>query len=253
MDPYLERPSLWPSVHHRLITAMCDQIVAQLAPQYAADITPYVTFESIEITPRRRAVVPDISILREETHRYAEAAIAELPLTVAAEMPIETRYGRLEIRTTDGEELVTAIELLSPANKRPGEDGADAYEKKRREIFMSDVHLIEIDLLRAGRRPKLTKPLPDRPYFIFLSRAEQRPQLQAWPIALRAPLPVIPVPLRRPDPDITLDVAAALRQCYRSARYDRRIDYREPPPEPELSEDDLAWVDGHLRTTGLRS
>ena len=32
MDPYLEAPSLWPDVHHRLITALCDQIQPQLGP-----------------------------------------------------------------------------------------------------------------------------------------------------------------------------------------------------------------------------
>jgi hypothetical protein len=41
----------------------------------------------------------------------------------------------IEIRTVNNRELVTAIALLSPANKRPRLDGADAYEKKRQEIF----------------------------------------------------------------------------------------------------------------------
>jgi hypothetical protein len=28
MDPYLEQPGRWPDVHHRLITAVCDQLQA---------------------------------------------------------------------------------------------------------------------------------------------------------------------------------------------------------------------------------
>jgi hypothetical protein len=43
--------------------------------------------------------------------------------------------------------------LLSPANKRPDVDGADAYEKKRQELFMGFAHLLEIDLLRVGDGP----------------------------------------------------------------------------------------------------
>ena len=81
--------------------------------------------------------------------------------------------------------LVTAIELLSPANKRPGADGAEAYEKKRQELFASTAHLLELDLLRAGRRPQVARPLPEAPYFIFLSRMQRRPNIEIWPLSLR--------------------------------------------------------------------
>src|SRR3712207_6918114 len=52
-------------------------------------------------------------------------------------------------------------ELLSPVNKRPGAEGADAYDRKRREILRSEAHLLEVDLLRGGRRPALMTSLPD--------------------------------------------------------------------------------------------
>ena len=54
MDPYLEAPSLWPDVHHELITLFRDQLQAQLSPRYRAVITPYVLFESLEIALVRR-------------------------------------------------------------------------------------------------------------------------------------------------------------------------------------------------------
>ncbi len=56
--------------------------------------------------------------------------------------------------------VVMVIELLSPANKRTGVDAADAYECKRREIIRRSIHLIEIDLLRGGRRPSLATLWP---------------------------------------------------------------------------------------------
>jgi hypothetical protein len=253
MDPYLEAPSIWPDVHASLIAAIRDQIQAQLNPRYTAVITPYVAFESIEIAPVRMAV-PDIAILERDSPGASggAVAIAPPPLTGTAAMEVPTRYAHLEIRTVDDEALVTAIELLSPANKRPGQEGADAYERKRQEIFRSDAHLLEIDLLRGGRRPQLTTPLPNAPYFIFLSRAERRPYIAIWPLSLREPILPVPVPLRHPDPDVPLDLAEALRRVYASARYERRIDYHKAPPPPELSADDAAWIDQRLRERGLR-
>lgn len=259
MDPFLEAPSLWPDVHSSLIFAFRDQIQRQLNPKYVAVITPYVAFESLEIAPARRAVMPDVGVVEAEPQGApagsAPVAVAPAPLTLPAEMTVPTRYARLEVRTVDDETLITAIELLSPANKRGGlkkTAGATAYDIKRDDIFQSSAHLLEIDLLRNGIRPSVARPLPDASYFIFLSRAERRPNIDIWPIALPDPIPAVPVPLRRPDPDVVLDVGAALRQIYASARYERRIDYRTDPPPPPLSPEDAAWLDNHLRQRGLR-
>lgn len=78
------------------------------------------------------------------------------------------------------------------------------------------------------------------------------PRIEVWPLSLRLPIPGVPVPLRRPDPDVALDLTAALRQIYRSARYERCIDYRAAPPPPDLAPDDAAWLDAHLRKRNLR-
>ena len=34
MDPYLEYPSAWTNIHHRLITAIADSFAPQLLPKY---------------------------------------------------------------------------------------------------------------------------------------------------------------------------------------------------------------------------
>jgi hypothetical protein len=254
MDPYLEQPTMWPDVHNSLIVAVRDAIQAQLSVSYIAVITPYVTLESIEITPTRQAFVPDIGVLQDDTPTSSpvSSAIAEPPLTVPAPMTIPTRYARIEIRSVTHDTLITSIELLSPANKRPGAEGADAYETKRQEIFQSGVHLLEIDLLRGGVRPRLAQPLPAASYFVFLSRSYRRPLVDVWPIALRDTIPVVPVPLTYPDPDVPLDLNRILHQVYRNARYERRIDYRTDPPPPALSPDDAAWLDEHLKAAGVR-
>ncbi|MCU0495128.1 MAG: DUF4058 family protein [Chloroflexaceae bacterium] len=253
MDPYLEAPAFWPDVHNRLAYAICDQIQPTLSPRYAAIIVPYSTFETIDIAPAQK-VVPDIGLIERDLPGPGGTAVAtlEAPLTSTITLEMPTRYARIEIRTVGNETLVTAIELLSPVNKRPGAEGAEAYERKRREVFRSDAHLLEIDLLRAGKRPAFQTELPDSPYFVYLSRAERRPTVDIWPMTMQAPMDVVPVPLRYPDPDVRLDLNAALHQAYTSARYDLRLDYRNPPPPPELSPDDAAWLDAHLRERGLR-
>ncbi len=58
-------------------------------------------------------------------------------------------------------------------------------------------------------------PAPDRPecdYSVVVSRAERRPEAGFWPIRLPEPLPVIPVPLRSPDRDATLDLQGLLHR-----------------------------------------
>lgn len=256
MDPYLEQSSIWPDVHTGLITAIRNQLQSQIVPRYIAQITPYIALEHIEITSARRAVVPDVGIYERDTAPGAQggAAIDAAPLTGTATMEIPTRYARIEIRAIGDDTLVTAIELLSPANKRPGAEGADAYEKKRQELFRSAAHLLEIDLLRGGRRPQLAQPatLPDAAYFVFLSRAERWPEIAIWPCALRTPLPTVPVPLRAPDPDVALNLTDIVQQVYGNARYDLQVDYRTDPPLPALAPDDAAWLDEHLKAAGVR-
>jgi len=61
----------------------------------------------------------------------------------------------------DGE-LVTLMEVLSPANKLYG-PGRNAYLRKREDVLGSRTSLIEIDLLRAGEPMPLVGPLLARP------------------------------------------------------------------------------------------
>ncbi|PDW03725.1 DUF4058 family protein [Candidatus Viridilinea mediisalina] len=260
MNPYLEAPKLWPDVHHRLITAISDQLEAQIGPNYTTAITPYVSLERAELPATRMAVVPDVAIFEsaqayvtpQASMQHPSPSITPAPLRGVAPLLVPMRYARLEIVTLDEGALVTAIELLSPANKRPGPDGADAYEKKRQAMFHSPAHLLEIDLLRAGRRPLVQADLPPTPGFIYLSRAASRPQIEIWPVTWQEPLGIVPVPLRHPDPDIPLDLNACLRQIYASARYGRRIDYTGPPPPPDLTPAEAAWLAEHLHARGLR-
>src|SRR5262249_25432594 len=115
-------------------------------------------------------------------------------------------------------------------------------------------HLVEIDLLRVGTRYPTTELLPEAPYFVFVSRAESegRSKVEVWPIRLEEPLPSIAVPLLPGDPDVTLDLQAALTTEYDIVGYDQLVDYSQPPPGP-LTAQQLAWVEDRLRAAGRRT
>jgi hypothetical protein len=78
----------------------------------------------------------------------------------------------------------------------------------------------------------MRRKLPEAEYFGFLSRAGQRPITGIWPVRLQDPLPEVPVPLLKGDPDAVLDLQKALQNVYDSLRYDLEIDYRRPPDVP---------------------
>ena len=61
--------------------------------------------------------------------------------------PVEVREPFVEVIHGDGE-VVTVIEVLSLANKLPG-DGHEKYRQKQEELRAGGVSLVEIDLLRG--------------------------------------------------------------------------------------------------------
>lgn len=247
MDPYIEGRRLWVDFHNNLAGEIQAQLNSQIRPHYFAALTPYVTYETIEIAQtERRAVRPDVAVLlRSPVLPYGGAATvldaAPSENEIALDAPVE--LFSVEIRTSNQETLVTAIEILSPVNKQPGHDAHRDYLRKRQELLHSNAHLLEIDLLRAGARPPLRRQTVQAAYFIVLSRVEKRPIVDVWPLRLRDRLPKLPIPLRAPDTDAILDLSSAVRTVYERGAYDLRIDYNQDPPAPPLSADDAFWVE----------
>ena len=92
----------------------------------------------------------------------------------------------------------------------------------------------------------MQQPLPDAPYFVVLSRAEERPISEVWPIQLDERLPLVPVPLLPDDADVALDLQQALTNVYDLLGYDLAIDYSGPPELP-LPPAQAAWAEKCLR------
>ena len=248
MDPYLEG-YVWPDVHHRLATQISDQLTPHLRPRYVARIEIRMV---VDESPQSEVGIlyPDVENVRSQRRPpppipYGGGVlVAEAPAPTAAsvlvQLPeIEVRLASVEIYDTAQNQLVTAIEILSPVNKR--EPGLMKYRAKWWELRRAGVHILEIDLLRRGQRPLVHARIPDSPYRVTLARAGSS-GVHAWAIQLTEPLPVLPVPLIPPDADVLLDLGLALRSIYDRAAYDLSIDYAAPPPPPEFSADELAWI-----------
>ncbi|HDQ73567.1 MAG TPA: DUF4058 family protein [Chloroflexi bacterium] len=289
MDPYLEALARWTDVHQRLITYIADALQSQVRPDYHARmgervyvVAPHHTFypdvlvvqhparemapvyvEAVvdEAAPADEVIEADgdaggVEDVEVEAETRAEPDDAPLPLIVRLD-PAEYREPYVEIVHTAGDEVVTVIEMLSPANKASG-PGRDLYRRKQAQILDSPVNLIEIDLLSTGQ-PTVALPievvagLPAHRYLIGVRRAAQPDQAEVYPIPLSRRLPAVNVPLREPDPDVVLDLQALFTRCYDNGGYGDLIDYRQPPPiAPMLEPEEAAWIDGLLRGRGLR-
>jgi hypothetical protein len=154
----------------------------------------------------------------------------------------EYREPFLEIRQVDPDhKLVTGIEVLSPSNKRPGTKGWRLYNRKRLAYLSGHANLVEIDLLRRGRRMPMVSAWPDSPYYLLVCRKKQAPRCSVWPASFIEPLPAIPIPLAPPDPDISLSLQPLVEAIYARSRYRGDIDYRRPlDPPPSAAE--AAWL-----------
>ncbi len=249
MDPYIEHPDIWQDFHHSLATEVRGQLNAQLPRRYYAGVEVFITYDDIE-TGLLHTGRPDGGVisLREAQASYEISAVGVTPTSVENRVALDPlKLYTVEIRAAGDRQLITSIEILSPVNKHRRHTAFKSYHRKRLAILNSDTHLIEIDLLRAGERPPLLDPVPSAPYYITLSRADRRPMVTVWPVQLRNTLPVVPVPLLTPDPDVPLGLNAAVASVYERGAYDLRINYLQPPPPPELSSEEQAWVEPLLK------
>jgi hypothetical protein len=245
MDPFLELEE-WSDFHGAMIFAFRGQLAPQLRPRYIVRAETRVYLErpfeqAKEFQPDLRIVKSSKGVKRATEGSRSSSAVLE-PELFDIPVPEEYREHYLVIRDRHQREVITVIEVLSPANKRPGSAGFRKYYAKRDELLTQPVHLMEIDLLRGGRRPATVQPLAaSTDYCTFTHRLELRPKAQVVQWTIRDPLPAVPVPLAKGDADVQLDLQAAFRVAYEGGEYDVTIDYaaRLKPP---LRKSDAAWL-----------
>ncbi|MFV2068700.1 MAG: DUF4058 family protein [Pirellulales bacterium] len=249
MDPYLEQSEIWPDFHDSLITYIREALQPMLRPRYAA-----LTQDRLYVVEHERPIRPDVSVVRTDSNEDAVATA----VGVEADRPLVIGLSEEEIREpvihiiepAAGNRIVTAIEVLSPDNKTSGA-GRESYLRKRNELWQSEAHLAEIDLLRAGQRvlrvsAERLEREPAWCYVVSVSRRPSQCELYAFPIEQR--LPRVALPLAHDDPDVVLDLQAAFTRCWEAGPYPELLRYNDAPPG-DLSADQIAWC----REKGVRN
>jgi hypothetical protein len=163
----------------------------------------------------------------------------------------------VEVRRRHGTEdrLVAVIEVLSPANKTPGNPGRVSYREKQTEVLAGPTHLIEIDLLRGGapstavshdQAVAMAGPFD---YHVCVRRSDRPDVFLVDPIRLEQRLPVVAIPLLPGDPDVGIPLQEVLDRAYDAGPYSRVIFYGEDPIIPPLDPEKLEWIKARLEAT----
>jgi len=254
MDPYLEQ--YWRDVHASMIIYARDQLQGNLPDDLRARVEERVIVEPGEGDLRN--VYPDVRVVQ-RGHGPSAAVATETDVAVTEPIilhledePVTETFIEI-IDIGSGKRVVSVIEVLSLANKLPG-DGQDKFRQKREELKTGGVSLVEIDLLRSGQRrlgvPYYRIPVTHRtPYQVCVRRGWQPTAVEIYPVPLRHRLPTVKVPLRKTDTDVPLDLQTLIEQCYHNGGYDADIDYRRPT-DPPLSPEDESWADELLQSQG---
>lgn len=251
MDPYLERPQIWPDFHDSLIAYIREALQPMLRPRYAA-----LTQDRLYVVEHDRPVRPDVAVVEASPAKHSTA------VAVAAEpdQPLVVELFREQVRQplltiiepAAGHRIVAAIEVLSPDNKRPG-PCRESYLNKQEELWQAGTHLVEIDLLRAGEpavrvsHDKL-QHLSARRYLVAVTRSWPT-RCELYGFSLQQVLPRIAVPLAGDDADIVLDLQAVFTRCWDTGPYPELLRYQESPPG-DLTDEELAWCRQQLTAAG---
>lgn len=257
MDPYIEACGLWADFHDDLIAEIKRSLAARLPERYFVQTgeRSYVVIAGTDQN-EARPIYPDVAV---ENSAVKEIASESGGALAVAEPVVETgvvtmrafidehfRENFIEIYEAEpGPRLVTCIEVLSPTNKHRGEKGWKLYLRKRNALLLGKANLVEIDLVRNGRRMPMVEPWPKSPYYVLIARDSEAPYCRVWPAHFHHPLPEVPVPLASPDADIPLALQPMIEAVYERSRYARRLDYQKalnPLLSPEESAGLADWL-----------
>lgn len=220
MDPFLEEEKLWPLFHMHLVHSLYQLLLPGLMDRYRARLA--------------------------ERHFVLEQALFTSVLRQ------EHREPFLEIRQRTDGRLVTAVEVISPANKSSC-GGRQAYLEKRQEFRSHNASLVEIDLVLQGQplQDYAREGLPDWDYAVTVTRSIQPDRYEIYTATLDKRLPRFRLPLASDDRDTVLDLQAAVVRSYDQGDFAKQIDYQRDPTT-KLSDLHKKWLGDRLREQKIR-
>jgi hypothetical protein len=242
MDPYLEMH--WLDVHGALIAETRRLLNRSLPQGLVARMEERVAIDGDD--GRELRVGPDVFVYNPAAGPWDQpsggAMVIDAPFKLVVDLqPVIQRY--IRIINQDGQ-LITVIEFVSPSNKRG--DGLDAFQTKRSELLGAGVHVVEIDLVRAGDWRMLLQPHvcpveAEATYRVTVRPGGNPSTAYLYPIRLQHTLPEIQIPLRKDDPRLMLPLQPMIETIYADGRYGMTLDYSRPL-DPPLSADDRRFV-----------
>lgn len=258
MDPWLEGPGVFPDIHDALIFLLREALNAVLPKGFRARGANRIWMDE------ERHRQPDVSITRPpEWNAPPEGGVAIEMFTRLGMLTVQTAFQPdpvveqyVEIRSTTGDRLVTAVEVLSITNKTPGEAGRGSYRQKQSEFRTGRVNLVEIDLLRGGAHTtsipvhELRRRAGAFDYHVCVTAAGVPGRFFVAPFRLTDRMPTIAIPLEGDAEPVSIDLQPLFDRAYDTGRY-ADSDYLSRPPVPPLTPDQQAWAEGVLRAKGL--
>jgi hypothetical protein len=231
-----------------MVGALCGRLNAQLPKRFVASVESYVWVHEPEGRRQQYSREPDVHVserTRSEGSSGGVAVLSTEPMTIVLPTVEPERHRYVQIVDREGRTIITAIELLSPANKSAG-TGRKAYLRKRDEYRAAGVSLVEIDLLRRGKRLPLGNPPPEvRDFYVMICPYWEDPRASFWAFTVRDPFPPLPIPLADDVDPVALELRPCLDRVYDDAQYDLELYYNQPLA-PRLSKPDAAWVNERL-------
>jgi Protein of unknown function (DUF4058) len=257
MDPYIESCGLWEDFHTKLIVKIFETLAQTVPERYVVRTgeRSYMVLAGRE-GKETHSFHPDLGVVTpppaaQPTASGGAAVVDQVVSAGAVPMQafieMDYREAFIEIYEADPhQQLVTCLEVLSPSNKRRRTPGWRKYQRKRQALLLGSANLVEIDLLRGGERMPMFDQWPNAPYTMLVARQERAPHCLVWPVHYQSPVPIIPVPLAPPDPDVLLNLQPLIESVYQLSHYDRSIDYA-CPLKPPLAADESSWLEQQLR------
>ncbi len=194
------------------------------------------------------AVLPEDMFASGNRRCWAEPVSQKRTIFIAE--PWEQSY--LEIRNADDERLVTALEILSPKNKKPGDSGREAYLQKQAEFRRGGVHLVEIDLLRGGTHTTgiplrdLKRVKAEFDYHHCVTVCGERTRFEVNAYSLKDPIPPVVIPLDPGVRPIRIELQPLFDRTYDTGRSHLSAKYAKRIPEPPLTEEQSVWAEGRI-------
>ena len=226
----IEARQLWAFFHKDWLL----QLRVLIRPQLPQEYYLFVESETIVISPEENrapgVILPDVSIARSSASERSRTEVGASEAT-AAVVDVEEvcevfgKYSLL-IRRAPENQVVAALEILSPSNKGLGNRlDLDAFLRKRSDYLQAGVNLLEIDALREGER-RLQESLQELSRFPRIAwsafHREGRRRLRGWGWSETDPLPTIPWTVEA-NLDVLVDLGLSLDQACEFNRWEALV------------------------------